>query len=479
MAGVTRLEVGSTAPYPGNPGFVRIDGTLHGEIDAREAFPGLERVARNARGRIEYAAPFVLIVPRERAAGNGALLIDVPNRGRAIAHHLYNSARDPYVELATFDSGNGFLQTHGFAVAMLQWELGYGITLPVFADEHGITRHVEAAGIAALRDFAYFLRHAEADAEGRPNPMYGMFDRTLAVGYSQTARVLKRMLVEGLDICGGRRVFDAMHLHGGAAGLADIRTTGAGPESGTSFTPRFENPKVRGVTEEPLSFAGIVERAAAHGPAVPKLLVTAMGTDYLSLRASLARSGAQGTIDLPIPPNVRIYDLAGASHSRAIESTCTLPPGRLDFFPVLRQTLLNLDAWAKDATEPPPSRLMPLEPRPGDAQVLQAPRHLPDAIVQAPLRDADGNALGGVRLPDIAAPLGVHGAQNAPLTEAPCNLIGAYLAFPDDTVRARYPTRDQYVARIRVAAQALVADRFISAEDAGLIEDAAQRASFW
>ena len=56
---------------------------------------------------------------------------------------------------------------------------------------------------------------------------------------------------------------------------------------------------------------------------------------------------------------VRIYDVAGASHGRASASTCQLPPGQLDFAPVMRATLLNLDRWVREGTEPQPSILMP------------------------------------------------------------------------------------------------------------------------
>ncbi|MSQ73142.1 MAG: hypothetical protein EXR27_17935 [Betaproteobacteria bacterium] len=491
-ATITRFEVDTTVPYGAFRcgDFVRIDGSVSGELPARDPIPGLDRARRNARGMVEYTAPFVLIVPRHESAGNGALLIDIPNRGRPITHHLYNSPREPFLPVGSFEPGNGFLQDHGFSIAMLQWELGQGIALPEFADERGTLRHVEGAGVAAIRDFADFLRNAKQDASGTPNPFHGRFDRLLAIGYSQTARVLKSMLMEGLVHAGGRRVFDGMHVNASASGLANIFATGSGAESGTFFTPRFTHPEFRGVTEEPLTWADIVARGTTRGETPPKMLVTNMATDYLSIRASLARTGAQGTLDVPIPPYVRIYDVAGASHGRAVESTCEFPPGCLDYFPVMRATLLNLDAWVKDGIEPPPNRLMPLEPRPGDASLLQAPAHLPHAIVQAPQRDADGNGIGGVRLPDIEAPLGTHGAQNLPLSERPCNLNAAYLAFartievraPGDARRAlreRYASREDYVARIRAAAQRLVDERFLIDADAMEIERAAQAARLW
>lgn len=491
-AGITRFDVSSSVQYgafkPGD--FVRVEGKVTGELSPSEPIPGLDRAPRNARGMVEYTAPFVLVLPKEKSGGNGALLVDVPNRGRAIAHFLYNSPREPFVPLGTFERGNGFLQDYGFTVAMLQWELGQGIALPELSGPDGGKLLVEGAGIAAIRDFADFLRNASRDPLGSPNPVAGRFDRALVVGYSQTARVMKTFLIEGFNSTGGRRVFDGMHINASASGLANILATGGGKESGTFFTPRFTDTEFRGVTEEPLTYADIMARVIARGQVPPKVLVTNMTTDYWSIRASLARTGAKGTAEVREPQDVRQYDVAGASHGRATTSTCQMPPGRLDFFPVMRATLLNLDGWVRDSIDPPPSRLMPLEPLPTEASLLQAPKHLPNAVVQAPKRDPDGNAIGGVRLPDIEAPLGTHGVQNLPLTDRACNLNAAYIAFAKtkadraagDTrtpLAERYANREDYVERIRAAAQRLVAARFMIDSDAEAAVRAAQSAPLW
>jgi hypothetical protein len=58
-------------------------------------------------------------------------------------------------------------------------------------------------------------------------------NRALAVGYSQTARVLKTMMIEGFNRVDGRRVFDGIHVQAGQSALASILATGAGPVSST------------------------------------------------------------------------------------------------------------------------------------------------------------------------------------------------------------------------------------------------------
>lgn len=433
-ARVTRLELVTDTvfgTFAGAP-FRRIDGRVIGELSPDEPIPGLARAPRNARGRVEYRLPFSIVMPASADAGNGTLLVDVPNRGRPISHFLYNGPREPLLPLA-LEPGNGFLQRRGYTVAMLQWELGQGTALPEFVDDAGVTRAVEGAGPAAIRDFAAYLRFAPA-TEG--NPLAGRLQRTLAVGYSQTARLLKTFLIEGFNRTDdGRAAFDGMHVHAAASGVANVMANAT--------------------------------------------------TDNWSIHASLARTGAGGTSDLPLPDGVRVYDIAGASHGRSAKRNCTYPPGVLDFTPVMRASLVILDEWVRGRA-PPASRLMPLEPRPGEPTLLQAPAHLPGAIVQVPRTDADGNALGGVRLPDVAVPLGTHGAQNLPLADRSCNLDAAYLAFartraeraPGDArvpLDERYGGRDDYVARVRTAAQALVSERFMPPEDAIDATRAAER----
>jgi len=73
--------------------------------------------------------------------------------------------------------------------------------------------------------------------------------------------------------------------------------------------------------------------------------------------------------------------------------------------------------------------------------VLQAPKNLPDAVIQVPL--------------------GVHGVQNEPLSFT-CSLVGAYLPFAKTkdaatdkrpSLAERYKDHGDYVNPIRVAAR--------------------------
>jgi hypothetical protein len=489
LARVTRLEI--TAKQPDGSfragDYVRWEGRIHGELSpSAEAIPDLDKPARNANGMVEYAARIMLFMPE--GGGNGALLVDVPNRGHAYARALYNSPRGLPFQSGNLDQGTGFLEDRGFTFAEVYWELGQGAELPSFAGADGKKRFVEGVGFAIVRDAADFLAHDAADAAGTPNPLSGKISRVLASGKSQTGRFLKTFLLNGFNRFDGRRVFDGMHVFVSGAGLLPIMRSGTGPESSADGAPSFANPEFPGVHDGVLTIGEIIAKVEGRGEVPPKILMLNSTVDYMSIRASLGRTGAKGTADLPLPANVRMYDIAGAAHATVPSApACELAPGRLDWTPVSRATLLRLDRWIASNTEPPPSNLMPLQPANEDPNVLGAPKNLPDAVVQIPRHDADGNPLGGVRLPDIAVPLGVHGAQNEPHSFS-CSLVGAFLPFaasPDTRAAAhdnrlslteRYKGQNDYVNRIRVAARDAVAQGFLLPGDATVIVNSAAAA---
>jgi len=479
QARITSFEIEKQAPYGHFNGvdFVRIDAKVRGELTKDDRIPDVEKAAG---GRAVYETKVMVVAPARRTTGT--LLLDVPNRGRLISHALYNGPREPVMALGPAEAGTGFLQRNGYTVASVAWEYGEGFHPPKFRDAAGEERNIEAAAFGAIRDVAIFLRDARADDAGRPNPLAGRIDRAYATGFSQTARFLRTFLSQGWNTLGynapgGRMVFAGLHLHAGASGQMPILEPGKGPASTTaSPTPNFRNPNLRGVQEAPFTYGEIVAGMMARNELPPKIVVTNMTTDYLSLRASLTRTGAEGTTDAPLPANVRMYDVAGASHSMNTQekhANCALPLGRLDYRPVMRSSLANLDAWVVQGTLPPESALMPLSTKFVDAKVLRAPAHLAKAVVLAPARAGDGNTLGGVVLPDVEAPLGAHGLQNT-VDKDPCRLGAGYEPYPMGVVKARYGDADTYVGQVRASAERLVARRLLLPEDAVAIVQASR-----
>ena len=224
---VKRLTITKTIPlgsYRSTP-FVRREGIAHGELNPTENIPDLDKAPRNARGNVEYQTRFVLIAPADPKPSQGRLLVDVPNRGLPVSHAFYNSPRQRPLPIGSLDTGLGFLQERGFMLVSTQWELGQGFEPPAFVDTNGETRYIEAAGFAAVRDVARFLR----DRSEPDNPLASVVKRIYATGYSQTSRFLKSFLLNGFNVAEGRQVIEGFHLVGGAAGQLPLMASGTGP----------------------------------------------------------------------------------------------------------------------------------------------------------------------------------------------------------------------------------------------------------
>jgi Alpha/beta hydrolase domain len=110
-----------------------------------------------------------------------------------------------------------------------------------------------------------------------------------------------------------------------------------------------------------------------------------------------------------------------------------------------------------------------------------------------PAVDSDGNELGGIRLPDVAAPLATYTGWNPrdPATGGDgqiIDMLGSTLPFattpeerrgsidPRPSIAERYRNRDEYLARVRAIAEVLALGRYVLAEDIDLlVQTAAER----
>lgn len=83
-------------------------------------------------------------------------------------------------------------------------------------------------------------------------------------------------------------------------------------------------------------------------------------------------------------------------------------------------------------------------------------------------RDSDGNALGGIRLPDIAVPVALNsGVSTGVNNGAACDgLLGAHVPFTKARLDSLYPTHAEYVSKVTSAANQAVADGFMLQKDA-------------
>lgn len=370
----------------------------------------------------------------------------------------------------------------------LQYELTYRAT----------GARVVGAGMAAIRDVGSAFRYrTDLPVHGRT---------AYAFGVSQDGRFLREFLYDGFNVDEhGRRAFDAVWAHIAGAARGSFNERFGEPVSEAPFVPtKFP------FTDDAQTLDG--ERGgllAAYTPEQrPKIFYTNTPVEYWGggRAAALIHTSPDGRRDVNPPDNVRIYLLSSTEHGPA-----SFPPPRrfgqelLNPVPqreVMRALLRALHQWTTNETPPPPSRyprvsdgtLVPARqvkfpPIPGvaDPRTIVGPALVRNGRVEklpflVPQVDADGNDLAGIRVPDVSVPVATNTGWNfrAKTVGNPQNiyyLLGSYIPFaatradrerrhdPRPSIEERYRSRDDYLQKLRAAAEQLVRDRYMLPED--------------
>jgi hypothetical protein len=410
---------------------------------------------------------------------------------------------------------------------------------------------VMGIGHAATRDFVSFLKYADKDDAGNPNPLAtgdlrgrlgdergpANLDAVYTWGRSQGGRVQRDFIRYGFNQDeGGRMVFDGMMPY----------ATGSGGNMWMNF--RFSQPTVsaqqhsRRLSHEPElphTFAvmkdqltgetGGVLQSCLATDSCPKIFNIESANEYWNKSSSLNHTDAYGG-DLRIGDlegNVRHYFIASIQHNTVFDETarpvraCQQLVNPLYNGPVFRALSVALDQWVRFGMRPPDSavpqarngtlvrpeevafpaipataylgwpKLPAVEFNPHAmnvnllidfARVPPQPKG-PHYTTLVPQVDRDGNDLGGIRLPYLAAPLGTFNGWALIKQEfggaAPdiCGQLGQFIPFantkaerltasdPRLSIEERYPTQDAYVRAVKEAAAALVRQRFLLIED--------------
>ena len=90
----------------------------------------------------------------------------------------------------------------------------------------------------------------------------------------------------------------------------------------------------------------------------------------------------------------------------------------------------------------------------GEAPAVQPRIALQEQGYPTIVRGEDGNALGGIRLPDVAVPIAEHRGRKGGTGSA--SLYGGRRRYLDDVVRGLYSSREDYLARWTAAVRAMV-----------------------
>ena len=374
-------------------------------------------------------------------------------------------------------------------------------------------------GYASVRDLVSFFRYKSANRGGIPNPLLsGMSEihHAIAFGVSQSGRFLRHFLELGMNSDeAGQKVFDGVFSHVAGAGKVFANHRFAMPgRTATQHEDRLypENwfPFSTAKTADPVS--GRIASLLPGSANDPKIIETNSATEYWQKGASLIHTDPGLRRDLPLPDNSRAYLIAGTQHGGRPgvdprPGPCVNPRNPHSATPALRALFAALEDWVVSDVAPPPSRVPSLAdgtavtaksvamPKvagfavaPGANPILPPVDWVdpPEASPPAPYTifvsavDGDGNEIAGIRLPQIAVPLGTHTGWNVYKAQ-PDELAdrdGSFIAFartkaerdaagdPRPSLAERYGNRGDYVEQLRQAAASLVADRLLLQDDA-------------
>ena len=386
-------------------------------------------------------------------------------------------------------------------------------------------------GMLATRDIVAWLHYGEVDTAGTVNPLAGAIGRAYAFGRSQSGRFLRQMLHAGLNRDeSGRQLFDGMlpNVAGGKMGEFNVRF---GQPS--SLSNRSVNNLPPYLDIDPVGDDGVIARVQETGCAPKIIYTNTSSEYWGGHGAlAHGSTDGVRDIDPPAnvrswlfcgtqhgPAKLPLSDTNPDSGARG-----TQPLNFVDYRPLLRAALHHLDNWVTLEQEPPGNRY----PRHDNGTIIEAdalvgvfenipgasfPKHHkiirsldfgPDRAVpsQIPPRvrdafpsmvssvDSDGNEIGGVRLPSISVPLATFAGWNVRHADiggagqvlAPGGtVVGSAIPLPvsrEDriasgdprpSIQERYASREEYLGRVRAAAERLVSEGYLLPEDADTV----------
>jgi hypothetical protein len=381
---------------------------------------------------------------------------------------------------------------------------------------------VVGTGLAGTRDLISFLKYNRTEA----NPMPGV-RIAYGWGVSQSGRLLRHFLYEGFNEDEqGKQVFDGVIDEVGGAGRGSFNHRFAqasrdAEEFFNVFYPADMFPFTDGPETDPETGKtdALLARAEMRHVA-PKIIHIFSNSEYFNRAGSLILTDPAGQRDIEPPANSRIYFFSSGPHGAG-----PFPPVRpagaaalnnpLDRRPIVRALLSDLDAWVSDGTPAPPSRiphiadgtLVPTAEAgwpviPGvhfpvpylktyrldfgpewDKGIVgyEPPRVGKSFVGLVPAVDQNGNSRAGIRMPAVEFPVGTYGGWNFrnPSIGSSDQLFGeigsfhpfacskaARAASGDSrlSIEERYASRDEYRAKVTLAAQQLIKDRLLLPE---------------
>ena len=333
-----------------------------------------------------------------------------------------------------------------------------------------------------------------------------------------------------------RMVFDGMMPYATGSGgnmwmnFRFAQPTVSAQQHSRRFSHEGELPHTFEVTKDaPTGAASGTLQSCLASDTCPKLFNIESANEYWNKSSSLNHTDPEGR-DLrsdELAPNVRHYFIASIQHNTVFDATarraraCQQLVNPLYNGPVFRAMSVALDAWVRFGIRPPDSvvpqsrdaTLVPPEavrfpaipatayqgwpklpavefnPQAANLNVVLDFNKVPPQptgsryATLVPQVDADGNDLGGIRLPYLQAPLGTFTGwalikqEFGGATPDICGQLGQFIPFantkaerlaaadPRLSIEERYASQGEYVRAVKEAAGALVRQRFLLVED--------------
>lgn len=373
---------------------------------------------KTARG--EFNVPFEIVAPARKRKGNGRVVFEPP-------HFLLGTVgRDSILgaELL-FERGYSYA-TVGFANQVGSAANG-GNMLDATANDFVVAgMHVGPNAFPFPRDveiLKQFVELLKGDSVARS--MLGRIRSVYAYGISQSAEALYE-LAYGPGAAG---LFDLTVLH-----VPLWRPAFARPDTLAALPEHFE----------PL-------------PDIGKVMIVSAEGDLLISQSMQFRQATSS-------PNYRLYEIAGAPHLAEDVVVDEVRTNPLDVSPVVRAAFVAGDRWVRWRRPPPKSRLL------ATSDQIDPIYLVPTGIS----RDANGNAVGGVRFPDVEIGRARHIASLPGVEVIPGlpGLIGAWFdlrcvpAHDSITGEPRFTSHSQYLHGVWQQAFRLFWDGYLLPRDA-------------
>ncbi|HEX3804877.1 MAG TPA: alpha/beta hydrolase domain-containing protein [Solirubrobacteraceae bacterium] len=281
---------------------------------------------------------------------------------------------------------------------------------------------------------------------------------------------------------------DALSYDIYAAALKAIRGDGIGPQPLGNDTAGITKLTASGESQSCGRLVTYFNKIAPLQEIADNYLMTVCTTairadrpeKVLRIITEFENKAEQTEAEAPTNPSLRHWEAAGASHVPFDAASNWAPPIERDMGPQIASCVKrplskiqwpfmvnvgtkDLDEWSEGGSPPP------LAPR---GEYVNSKTLKKNSL---------GEALGGIRYPEIEVPIGIQTSEN---TAAPapnpypdsafCQLLGGNVPFSEETLNGLYGSYGEYVDKVKADTEKLEGEGFVLPEDGARLIEAAE-----